>query len=33
MQNLMNSLGPWTVLVFLVLLLGVAYLLKRVQKR
>lgn len=33
MQNLMNSLGPWTVLVFLVLPLGVAYLLKRVQKR
>lgn len=33
MQNIMNDLGPWTVLVFLVALLGVAYLLKKIQKR
>lgn len=33
MQDLMNSLGPWTVLVFLVALLGAAYLLKKLQKR
>ena len=33
MQNLMNALGPWTVLVFLVALLGVAHLIKKIQKR
>ncbi len=33
MQNLMNSLGPWTVLLFLVALLGVAVIIKRLQRR
>ncbi len=33
MRNVMNYLGPWTVLVFLVALLGVAYVLKKLQKR
>ncbi len=33
MQNLMNTLGPWTVLVFLLALLGVAAIIKRLQRR
>ena len=33
MRNIMNSLGPWTVLLFLVALLDVAHLIKKIQKR